>query len=99
MVGGTLFTSIATIALLTTSTYALPTWPSKPQPAYKPASDLSRLAKLMPTSSLPAPEGELKYVLLGVGTQNYTCLSGDPNAAPGTTGATGKSSTFNQQSR
>jgi hypothetical protein len=31
----------------------------------------------------------LKYVLLGVGTQNYTCSSEDKTIAPGTTGTVG----------
>ncbi|KAJ4332839.1 hypothetical protein N0V87_008052 [Didymella glomerata] len=59
---------------------------------YTPSGNEQNLAKLealMPKSALPAPEGlQLKYVLLGIGTQNYTCLTGDENAAPGTTGAT-----------
>ena len=61
---------------------------------YTPSDNVKNLAKLqalMPKSALPAPDGlQLKYVLLGIGTQNYTCLTGDHNAAPGTTGATGK---------
>lgn len=83
-----LSTALSAIALFTTSTNALPK-PGKPT-VYTPASDLSNLAKLMPTSALPVPDGQLKYVVLGIGTQNYTCTSGDPNAAPGTTGAVGK---------
>lgn len=37
------------------------------------------LAHLMPNSALlpPGSSHELKYVLLGVGTQNYTCSSED----------------------
>lgn len=93
MLGSTLLTSIAAISLFTTSTCALP-HPSKQPATYTPASDLSKLAKLMPKSSLPAPEGELKYVVLGLGTQNYTCTSGNPSAAPGTTGAVGKHSSI-----
>lgn len=59
-----------------------------PQPP-RPAS-LNNLAKKMPQNSMTAPTGlELKYVLLGVGTQNYTCLTGDQAVAPETTGATG----------
>jgi hypothetical protein len=65
-------------------------WPTKQSATYAPASDLSKLAKLMPTSALPAPVGQLKYVALGLGTQNYTCTSGNPEAVPGTTGALGK---------
>jgi len=89
MLGGVVLTSIATIALFTAPACSIPTGPKppRPQPDYKPASNLSKLAKLMPTSALPAPTGELKYVLLGVGTQNYTCTSGNDAAAPGTTGA------------
>lgn len=89
MLGATLFTTISAIALFTTSASALP-WGKLPT-TYTPAGDLSRLAKLMPTSALPAPDGELKYVVLGIGSQNYTCTSGNPDAAPGTTGAVGKS--------
>lgn len=41
----------------------------------------------MPGSALPKPDGlYLKYVALGVGTQNYTC-TGDASAAPGSNGA------------
>jgi hypothetical protein len=65
-------------------------WPGRSQPTYTPAWSLSKLSKLLPTSTLPTPDGELKYVLLGVGTQNYTCTSSGPDATPGTTGATGK---------
>jgi hypothetical protein len=82
----TLSTAISALLFLATSADARPT-----KHAYTPASKLDKLAKLMPTSALPAPEGlELKYVLLGIGTQNYTCTTGDENAAPGTTGASGK---------
>jgi hypothetical protein len=85
----TLSAAISALLLLATSANARPTKPAKL--AYTPASNLEKLAKLMPTSALPAPEGlQLKYVLLGIGTQNYTCTTGDENAAPGTTGASGK---------
>lgn len=85
----TLSTAVSALLLLATSANALPYRPAKQ--AYTPASNLDKLAKLMPQSALPAPEGlELKYVLLGLGTQNYTCTTGDENAAPGTTGAYGK---------
>lgn len=85
----TLSTAVSALLLLATSVDARPTKPANK--AYTPASNLDKLAKLMPTSALPAPEGlKLKYVLLGIGTQNYTCTSGDENAAPGTTGASGK---------
>ncbi|KAH7412333.1 hypothetical protein DE146DRAFT_275877 [Phaeosphaeria sp. MPI-PUGE-AT-0046c] len=86
MLATTLSTAVSAIALFATSTSALP-WPGKQPAAYTPASDLSKLAALMPTSDLPVPDGQLKYVVLGIGTQNYTCTSGNPEAAPGTTGA------------
>ncbi|CAO2650009.1 Nn.00g013010.m01.CDS01 [Neocucurbitaria sp. VM-36] len=73
------------LVLLAGSATALP-WPGQPT-TYTPARDLSKLAKLFPQSALPAPNEELKYVLLGIGTQNYTCSTGDETAAPGTTGA------------
>ena len=50
---------------------------------------IENLARVMPQSSLGTPSSQLKYVLLGLGTQNYTCTSGDELAAPSTTGATG----------
>jgi hypothetical protein len=82
-------TALSAIALFTASTHALPR-PGKQSDTYTPAKDLSKLAKLMPTSALPVPDGPLKYVVLGIGTQNYTCSTGNPDAAPGTTGALGK---------
>ncbi|KAF2846536.1 hypothetical protein T440DRAFT_227647 [Plenodomus tracheiphilus IPT5] len=72
--------------LLAGSANALP-WPLPRAASYTPAANLDKLAQLFPTSALPAPKDQkLKYVVLGVGTQNYTCGS-DENAAPGTTGA------------
>jgi hypothetical protein len=54
--------------------------------------NLEKLKAIMPKSTLPAPDGlQLKFVGLGIGTQNYTCVDGQPEAAPGTTGAVGKS--------
>ena len=49
------------------------------------------LAHMMPKSTLPPPGSshELKYVLLGVGTQNYTYSSEDKTSATGTTGTVG----------
>ena len=81
--------TVSALALIAGSVNALPT---KQTQTYTPAKNLDRLAKLMPKSALPAPDGlKLKYVVLGIGTQNYTCATGDENAAPSTTGATGKS--------
>lgn len=71
------------VAAFTSTVDALPQWP-------RATTSLSNLAKKIPANTLPAPTGELKYVLLGVGTQNYTCLTGNATAAPDTTGATGK---------
>jgi hypothetical protein len=85
----TLSTVVSTLLLLATSANALPAKPTKQ--FYTPAKNLDKLAKLMPQSALSSPDGlQLKYVLLGIGTQNYTCTTGDENAAPGTTGASGK---------
>jgi hypothetical protein len=53
------------------------------------AANLTSLAAKYPPSTLPAPEGlHLQYVVLGVGTQNYTCTGGEASE-PGTTGALG----------
>lgn len=101
----TLATTVSALALIVGSVNAMP---AKQTQTYEPAPNLDKLAKLMPKSALPAPDGlQLKYVVLGVGTQvnksynceakhfctdpvqNYTCGS-DENAAPGTTGAVGK---------
>ncbi|KAF1931190.1 uncharacterized protein M421DRAFT_90280 [Didymella exigua CBS 183.55] len=81
--------AVSALVLSTGSVTAL-ALPSKQ--VYTPSDNFEKLSKLqalMPTSALPAPDGlQLKYVVLGIGTQNYTCLTGDENAAPGTTGAT-----------
>jgi hypothetical protein len=53
-------------------------------------TNLSNLAAKIPQNGLPKPDGlELKYVLLGIGTQNYTCTTGNSTSPPGTTGAVG----------
>lgn len=84
----TLSVTVSTLALLAGLSNAIPT---KPSHKYTIANNLDKLAKLMPKSALPSPDGlQLKYVVLGIGTQNYTCATGDKNAVPGTTGATGK---------
>lgn len=72
----------AALVLLTSSVSALPQPP--------PTTNLDSLAARYPKSDLPPPDGlQLKYVLLGVGTQNYTCGSNE-TAPPGTTGAVAK---------
>lgn len=89
----TSFTSaLAALAVFSASVTALPPPPGPGRPGikYTPAKNLDKLAKDMPLNGLPAPDGQLKYVVLGVGTQNYTCTTGNADAAPGTTGALGK---------
>ncbi|KAJ4373098.1 hypothetical protein N0V83_003389 [Neocucurbitaria cava] len=81
-----LFSTLSTaLVFFAGSVTALP-WPGQPT-VYAPATDLSNLAKLFPQSALPAPTEQLKYVLLGIGTQNYTCATSDDSSVPGTTGA------------
>ncbi|KAL6704987.1 hypothetical protein ACN47E_007390 [Coniothyrium glycines] len=80
-----LVSTISAALLLAVSSNAMP-WPGKPN-TYTPSGRLDKVAKLFPQSALPAPEGHLKYVLLGVGTQNYTCATSDDTTVPGTTGA------------
>lgn len=50
------------------------------------------LTLTLPASGLPAPSGSLKYIALGLGTQNYTCAStpGSTTAAPVSIGAVAK---------
>jgi len=74
-------TIVAVVALASTAVAA----PHKPRA-------LTNLAALLPRGTLPTPPSnkELKYVALGLGTQNYTCLTGNQTAAPGTTGALGE---------
>jgi hypothetical protein len=100
MVAFTPSTIVSALAILATSVNALPQPPSppsppapppgRPGPPYEVAKDLSKLATLMPQSTLPAPVGDLKYVVLGVGTQNYTCATSDDTTKPVALGATGK---------
>lgn len=85
-----LFSTIAAAFFYATSAYAaaLPQAPGKPH-SYTPAKNLDNLAKLFPQSALTSPDGmTLKYVVLGIGTQNYTCANA--SAVPGTTGAVGE---------
>ncbi|KAJ4299383.1 hypothetical protein N0V90_004628 [Kalmusia sp. IMI 367209] len=83
-----LFPSLsATVMAIAAFTTTIDAWPHVP----RATKGLSNLASKMPKNTLPAPTGlELKYVLLGLGTQNYTCTSGNDTAEPGTTGAVGK---------
>ncbi|KAF2748355.1 hypothetical protein M011DRAFT_457689 [Sporormia fimetaria CBS 119925] len=53
--------------------------------------NLKRLQSMMPKSGLAPPTGmNLKFVGLGIGTQNYTCLTNNQTAVPDTTGAIAK---------
>ena len=81
--------STATI-LLAHTVNASPRTASALEPRYAQGGDLNRLAKLMPQSALAAPNGQLKYVVLGLGTQNYTCASGIAHDAPSAAGAVGE---------
>ncbi|RYN30125.1 hypothetical protein AA0119_g2261 [Alternaria tenuissima] len=83
--------STVTAALLcvATATAAALPLPGKPQ-TYTPARNLKSLSKLFPQSTLTSPDTlglDLKYVVLGIGTQNYTCSTPDDSVTPGTTGA------------
>jgi hypothetical protein len=89
MLSSMFWRAIFVAVLMESSTTASTVLETIPQ-SYAPAANLSRLASLVPRSSLPVPTSRLKYVVLGVGTQNYTCTSDDGNETPGTTGAMGK---------
>jgi hypothetical protein len=56
------------------------------------------LTLTLPSSGLPAPTGTLKYIALGLGTQNYTCAGtpGSTTAAPVSIGALAKLSDASQ---
>ncbi|KAF2119392.1 hypothetical protein BDV96DRAFT_642417 [Lophiotrema nucula] len=86
-----LSTVVAALSVLAPSVHALPSWPSYGKPEPRGNTNLARLALQAPKSTLPAPTGlQLKFVGLGIGTQNYTCQVGNDTAAPGTTGALAK---------
>jgi hypothetical protein len=83
-------TVVVAMSALVPSVSALPTSDAQLEPRYA-IPNLAKLQAMMPKSTLPSPDGlQLKFVGLGIGTQNYTC-GDDPNKEPGTTGATGKS--------
>ena len=83
MLFSSLSTAVMALALLVPSAMA---WPQYPR-----ATNLDGLSAKMPQNTLPQPTNlKLRYVLLGIGTQNYTCLSGNDTAAPDTTGAVAK---------
>ncbi|KAH7394778.1 hypothetical protein BKA66DRAFT_567164 [Pyrenochaeta sp. MPI-SDFR-AT-0127] len=80
---------IAAFALIASASNTPLVSPQSSKQVYCSANNLNKLAELMPKSTLPLPSAslELKYVLLGIGTQNYTCNTGDESTTPGTTGA------------
>lgn len=81
---------MAIAALAITTNAAPPRGPPRGPPGPPASPSLVNLAAKMPQNTLPAPTGlELKYVLLGLGTQNYTCTTGDDTVEPDTTGAIG----------
>jgi Protein of unknown function (DUF3455) len=72
-----MFTSIVVSAFLAASALALP------------SGQLGKrsLTITLPTNTLPVPTGTLKYVGLGIGTQNYTCATPYSSATPSAVGA------------
>lgn len=92
MLLSTFSSAVVALSVLAPSVMAIPTWPgwSQNQPRYT-TPNLSRLASKMPESTLPKPDGlQLKFVGLGIGTQNYTCGT-NATAEPGSNGAIGTS--------
>jgi hypothetical protein len=87
MVAIALSTAVSALALFANSVNALPTWVNNNIGAYQPAKDLKVLS--LPASDLAAPTSTLKFVLLGLGTQNYSC-AGVATDAPASLGAKGK---------
>ncbi|KAF2008151.1 hypothetical protein P154DRAFT_479646 [Amniculicola lignicola CBS 123094] len=84
----TLSTAVVALTAFAPAVAGLPHWPKhKPEPRATPGLKLQ-----LPTSTLAVPGADLvlKFVGLGVGTQNYTCLTGNATAVPETTGAVAK---------
>jgi hypothetical protein len=82
------FSTVSTAAMaLSMFASSAAAWPQYP----RATAGLDNLASKMPQSTLPPPKDlQLKYVVLGLGTQNYTCLTANETAEPGTTGAVAK---------
>src|SRR4051812_11984123 len=79
--------SLFTSTISASPTWGQPKWPQHPNPRSQ-SPNLSNLK--MPENSLPTPTGlQLKFVGLGIGTQNYTC-SANGTATPASIGALGK---------
>ncbi|KAF2475250.1 uncharacterized protein BDR25DRAFT_214008 [Lindgomyces ingoldianus] len=86
MLSSTISTAILALSIFASTVTGAP-WKSPYGGQPKPRSPaLSKLQLKMPATTLPPPTGlQLKFVGLGIGTQNYTC---DNDTAPvGTTGA------------
>jgi hypothetical protein len=83
-----MFAKILTAALFAVS---LLTLPINGTPVRKPHANPSTLNNLViPSSTLPPPTGlVLKFVGLGIGTQNYTCATPSSTAVPASDGALG----------
>ncbi|ORY03040.1 hypothetical protein BCR34DRAFT_492681 [Clohesyomyces aquaticus] len=83
MLTSTISTAFVVFSALASTVSAMPWGPPKP-PRNQPG--LAKLQSVMPLGTLQPPTGlELKFVGLGLGTQNYTC---DNETAPiSTTGA------------
>lgn len=81
-----MFAKTFTAALFAVS---LLTLPINGTPVRKPRADPSTLNNLViPSSTLPPPTGlVLKFVGLGIGTQNYTCATPSSTAVPASDGA------------
>lgn len=75
--------SLAAALTLATAALAAPA----PGPLVARQASLSNVK--MPSNTLPAPASGsfLKYLVLGVGTQNYTCANGDAATVPAAVGA------------
>lgn len=74
------------VLLAFSSTISAAALPKSSQP------EARALTLTLPSSGLPAPTGNLQYIALGLGTQNYTCAAtpGSTTAAPVSIGALAK---------
>ncbi|TID26811.1 Deoxyhypusine synthase [Venturia nashicola] len=73
------------ILLAISSTISAAALLPKPSPQRSPRGQ----SLILPASGLPSPTGGLKYIAVGLGTQNYTCAAtpGSSTAAPVSVGA------------
>jgi hypothetical protein len=83
-----IFTILTVFSIL--STLANPPCVSSRE-ARVPTNGANKLVKVMPVSALPSPRDfTLEHVILGIGTQNITCMDGDEDEMTGTSGVFGK---------